>query len=97
MLAHSALAPAVEVSVLIVRAFVRLRGVLAANAELARSTSSASSSRNTGLPATHETAILKLLLKFDSSRLNPPSRNRFTADLEKKAEVAPFRRQVRAM
>lgn len=82
---------AIEVSVLIVRAFVRLRAVLAANSELATQVDQLS--RQLGKHgrklAVHERAILKLLEDIRRLTRFPEPTNRpigFTVDIEPPAK-----------
>jgi phage regulator Rha-like protein len=68
---------AVEVSVLVVRAFVRMRGVLAANAELAARVDELGREleKQGGKLATHDQAILKILAEIQRlTRFPEPTR-----------------------
>jgi hypothetical protein len=81
-------ARAVEVSVLIVRAFVRMRSALAANAELASRVDELSREveRQGGKLATHDAAILKLLAEIRRLTQFPETPRRqigFTAPWQK--------------
>jgi hypothetical protein len=76
---------AVEVSVLIIRAFVRVRAALAANTELAATVDKLARQveQHGGKLATHEEAILKLLAEIRRLTQFPESPRRgigFTAE-----------------
>ncbi len=82
---------AVEVSVLIVRAFVQLRGAISANRELAERVDALSSTlqRHGRRLATHERAILKVLAEIRRLTQFPetaPQPIGFTADISSRAK-----------